>query len=144
MSRLFLLLSLSLAACTVGSDAPPPSPTKTPQVIYVDQPVCADPIVDSNGDGIPDGLDLDCDGTVDITFGGYTGGGGSGTTGGGSSNNSSCQTQVSINGNSHAVDCTTSDGTDWSCTCHSNGTTSTCSTTSNDPCSIPGGNCCGF
>ena len=30
-------------------------------------PTC-DPIVDANMDGVPDGIDIDCDGQVDYTF----------------------------------------------------------------------------
>jgi len=100
---------------------------------------CANPLVDVDGDGQPDGLDWNCDGVIDVWF--NKGGGGGG--GGGSSSGGSCQSSQSVNGVSHEVDCTNNNGT-YSCSCKTNGTeVSTCSTTSSSACSMPG-NCCGY
>jgi hypothetical protein len=29
---------------------------------------CALPLIDADGDGVPDGIDLDCDGVADLSF----------------------------------------------------------------------------
>jgi len=99
---------------------------------------CANPLVDADGDGRADGLDWNCDGVIDVYFGGGGGGGGGSST-------STCDTSSSINGETHEVKCTTDASGTHNCDCIVNGTTvSTCSTTSNSACSLPVGTCCTF
>lgn len=172
MSRITLVALFAIAACTVGPSTPMTTSTSTGEITYLDSnhdghidsidvdqddvadyffdlstctgcadlhPVafCANPLVDENGDGQADGLDWDCDGVIDVRFGG--GGGG------GSTSSSTCDTSSSINGESHEVKCTTDASGVHNCDCLVNGTvTSTCSTSSNDACSLPVGTCCTF
>ena len=61
-ARLATLFSLCLGACVATAPAPDqPSSGHTTQASTY-QPV------DSNGDGVPDGIDLDGDGVIDVSF----------------------------------------------------------------------------
>ncbi|HTL35277.1 MAG TPA: S8 family serine peptidase [Kofleriaceae bacterium] len=139
--------SALFVACMVGEDTEP-TVTTTAWV----QPPCANPIVDANHDGVPDGLDLDCDGTVDIDLTGGTGtgtgsgSGGGGGSGSGGSGGSSSVTQCNASINDYSISCTRIDNNPAQCKCKiDDQLVSTCTTTSTNACSFPGpDNCCGF
>jgi hypothetical protein len=99
---------------------------------------CQPTPIDDNGDGIADGLDLNCDGVIDIRYGG--GGGG-----GGGSSNQQCTTMTSVNGVTESIHCTSSGGA-ATCECRVNGTLEQTCSEPTTTCSIgvPNGNCCGF
>jgi len=103
-------------------------------------PICDDPLVDEDADGLPEGLDLDCDGVIDIPFdlGGGSGGGGGGGL---------CISTVDDGTTKQSISCT-GDGTGpATCECKvDDQVTSTCTDQSGASCSIGGGatNCCGF
>lgn len=117
---------------------------------------CTDILVYSGGELI--GLDWNCDGVIDTPLAssadeeeddggwdddGWDDSGSSGTTT--STSNSTCNTLISIGGESTQITCTSDSGT-YDCECRRNGElVSTCTTTSTGACSQPGGgNCCGF
>ncbi|MBX3159293.1 MAG: S8 family serine peptidase [Deltaproteobacteria bacterium] len=97
-------------------------------------PPCTDPLVDLDGDGIPDGLDLDCDGDIDVDLDPGTGG----TPG-------ACDVTVAVNGDKKQIVCTATQ-----CVCRRNDQlVRTCTPTGQQSCSIdvpanPALNCCGF
>jgi hypothetical protein len=69
---------------------------------------------------------------------------GDGDDGSGGGQNVCDVTQVS-NGTEHQIVCTSTNGGPASCVCLVDGeVASTCTTSSDSACSMPGGNCCGF
>jgi hypothetical protein len=98
--------------------------------------------IDVDGDGTPDGLDTNCDGTIDVPYNTGSSGGGGGSTGG----QSQCDSDIAVNGVEHEIICTTTDGGPAQCQCKVEGQlVSTCTTSSPSACSQPGnGTCCGF
>jgi hypothetical protein len=122
-----------LAACVVGSPDEGGAEPEPELVAY-----CLPKAIDSSGDGVADGLDINCDGKIDIS---YTGGGGSG----GGTQSSSCSTMSSTNGQARAISCT-GNGSSATCECRVNHTLVRTCTQQTLSCSIgnPSANCCGF
>jgi hypothetical protein len=126
MKTLALLALVIATACTADIDDSDPG-SEDSDITY-----CRPKQVDTNGDGVADGLDINCDGKLDVPYEG-------GTT------SNQCSTMISKNGQSQAITCT-GDGSTASCECRVDGSlVKTCSQASAS-CSIgyPGANCCGF
>lgn len=124
----FTFFLAGVTACSVGVD------DDTVETEDSDVTFCRPAPVDQNGDGTPEGLDINCDGVLDIDFGG-----------GGSGNQNKCTSVASTNGQTKAITCT-SNGGSATCECRVNGAlASTCSQPA-ATCSIgtPGANCCGY
>ena len=119
----------SLGACAVGDEG---TGSEDSDVSF-----CRPKALDTNGDGVADGLDINCDGQIDISYGG------GGSTGGTTKNQ--CSTMISKNGQTQAISCT-SDGGPATCECRVDGTLQSTCTQSTTSCSIgyPNANCCGF
>lgn len=114
----------------------------------IDAGICLDPallFVDANGDGSIDAIDIDCDGTPDVSLtpqGGGNGGGGGGglppipTAG-------ECTALVALDGDTKRVDCS-SDATGTTCACYRNDVlVDSCSQPGPATCSVTNG-CCDF
>jgi hypothetical protein len=128
-SLLVLLASVSTVACTVGAAPPPPA-------------TCKPIAIDSDGDGVSDGLDTDCDGDIDVPI--QHDGDGSGAMPDAGTPPTGEPSQCQSLADNLAIQCQ-SDGGPSTCDCRDNGTlVKTCTTTSTSPCELGGDNCCGF
>lgn len=124
------LLVSTLAACTIGDEG---GSTGTGSDDFT---FCRPQQIDTDHDGVADGLDVNCDGVIDFTYGG--GGGGGGTN--------QCSTMTNVNGDTEAIKCTSTNGGQATCECRVNGQLEQTCTEATVRCSIgvPNGNCCGF
>ena len=125
---MFALVLTTLSACVVGGEG---TGTEDEDISF-----CRPKAIDTNSDGVADGLDINCDGKIDIPYD---------NTGGGSTTKNQCSTMISKNGATQAITCT-SDGGPASCECRVNGQLQNTCTQQTASCSIgyPNANCCGF
>jgi hypothetical protein len=123
----------TLGACTIGDEGGTTG-TGSDDFTY-----CRPQQIDSNHDGVADGLDVNCDGVIDFSYGGGGGGGGGG-------GQNQCSTMTNNNGDTEAIKCTSSNGGQATCECRVNGQLEQTCTEPTTRCSIgvPNGNCCGF
>jgi hypothetical protein len=127
--------SFQFTGCMTGEDPEPEDPEAA---------FCIPRAIDSNGDSTPDGMDNNCDGVVDVPFGGGTGTGGGGTGGGQTTTQSNCRKQTYENNQLLDIKCTSTNGGAATCECRINSQLVQTCTASTSPACAPDANCCGF